>query len=62
VKEIKNTFPSFQVSVLFCGDFNCTPPFSSYRFLTSGSINQDDFDWTSRKFSITLIKLFTMVE
>jgi len=50
LNDIRKAFPTFSVSVIFCGDFNCTPPFSSYRFLTSGRIEEDDFDWTSRKF------------
>jgi 2',5'-phosphodiesterase len=47
--ELKNNFKDFRIAVMFCGDFNCTPPYSSFRYLTSGKIEDNDFDWTSRK-------------
>ena len=38
-----------ETGLIFCGDFNCTPPFGSYRLATGGKIAEDDEDWTSRK-------------
>lgn len=49
VAKVKQENPDAEVMVMFCGDFNCTPPFSSYRLLTTCQLNEDDEDWTSSK-------------
>jgi len=41
--------PGKTVTVIFCGDFNCMPPFSSFRLLTTGSIKGEDKDWQSNE-------------
>jgi len=49
LEEYKVKFPDAKISVIFCGDFNCTPPYGSYRLLTGGKIEENDVDWTQRK-------------
>lgn len=51
VRDLKKKFPSRKIRVLFAGDFNCTPPYSSYRFLSAGHIEHDDPEWISCEFS-----------
>jgi len=46
---IQTQNPSKAVTLLFCGDFNCTPPFSSCRLAITGKVTASDEDWTSRK-------------
>ena len=36
------------VSLIFCGDFNSTPPFGVVEYLTSGIIPADHTDWRSQ--------------
>ncbi|XP_064117001.1 2',5'-phosphodiesterase 12-like isoform X2 [Macrobrachium nipponense] len=35
------------VSLFFCGDFNSTPEFGIYRFMTTQLIDSEDVDWSS---------------
>lgn len=46
---VKSKYLGNSVGVIFCGDFNCTPPFGCYRLATGGKITEDDEDWTSRR-------------
>ncbi|XP_068201007.1 2',5'-phosphodiesterase 12 [Palaemon carinicauda] len=39
--------PEKDVSLLFCGDFNSTPEFGIYRFMTTQLIDTEDVDWSS---------------
>lgn len=39
--------PGKDVSLLFCGDFNSTPEFGIYRFMTTQLIDSEDIDWSS---------------
>ncbi|CAL8072870.1 unnamed protein product [Orchesella dallaii] len=47
LSQLKEQYPDYKITVIYCGDLNCTPPFSSYRLLTTGQINEDDEDWSS---------------
>ena len=37
------------ISVIFCGDFNSTPPFAVVEYLNSGNIGADHADWRSQE-------------
>ena len=37
------------VSVVFCGDFNSTPPFGVVQYLTSGHLGAEHDDWRSQE-------------
>ena len=41
--------PRERVTVLFCGDFNSTPPFGVNQYLTTGAIGQSHSDWRSQE-------------
>ena len=43
IKDDKN------VSVVFCGDFNSTPPFGVMEYMTHGCIGVDHSDWKSQE-------------
>lgn len=49
IAEFKDAGTNQKTTVIYCGDLNCTPPFSSYRLLTTGQVDENDEDWTSRK-------------
>ncbi|KAK7016428.1 Endonuclease/Exonuclease/phosphatase [Halocaridina rubra] len=39
--------PEKDIGLLFCGDFNSTPEFGIFRFLTTQFVSTDDVDWNS---------------
>ncbi|CAG7722123.1 unnamed protein product [Allacma fusca] len=43
--QLRQLYPDRVIRVFFAGDFNCTPPFSSFRLLTSGKVEATDDDW-----------------
>ena len=45
----KECCPKEKVTVVFCGDFNSTPPFGVNQYLTTGSISQSHSDWRSQE-------------
>ncbi|ODN05515.1 2',5'-phosphodiesterase 12 [Orchesella cincta] len=47
LSQLKEQYPDHRITVIYCGDLNCTPPFSSYRLLTQGQIDENDEDWSS---------------
>lgn len=49
ISQLRKQISDCNIAVMYCGDMNCTPPFSSYRLLTTGNIEESDEDWTSRK-------------
>lgn len=58
IDRLKYEHPDTKVAVIYSGDLNCTPPFSSYRLLTSGELHENDEDWTSRKYTIRDFQLY----
>ncbi|PSN55444.1 hypothetical protein C0J52_05705 [Blattella germanica] len=49
VMYLENLNKERRVSYIFCGDFNSTPDWGVYRFITTQHIPEDCIDWASNK-------------
>jgi len=45
-REILSRYPDTEVGILFCGDFNSTPPFGVLKYVTEGSLSSKHPDWS----------------
>lgn len=49
VEKVKEEYPTAEVSVIFCGDFNSTPDCGVYQLMTTGSAPDNLEDWKSNE-------------